>query len=81
MSQTVLIHMTNEDPIVAEIEAMPERSDILLTIQNPRRRDGKDLHYLQPEVQTIILPFHRISFIEVMPSGEHEEVFSFIREK
>ncbi len=79
MSQTVLIHMSNEDPIVAEMEYMPERTDQVIIVNNPRRRDGKDLHYVMAEVQTLIIPWHRISFIELFPT-EQEEIVSFIRE-
>jgi hypothetical protein len=27
-------------------------------------------------VQTVIIPWHRISFVEVLPSGEEEEIVS-----
>ncbi len=80
MSYTVLIHLSGEDPIVAEIEELPQPQDQIIVASNPRARDGKDLHYVMPEVQTIILPWNRITFIEVMPTEEEEEIVSFIRE-
>lgn len=80
MAYTVLVHLTSEDPIVAEIDQLPGPNDQIMTITNPRQRDGKDLHYVLPEVQTLIFPWHRISFIEVMPTEEEEEIVSFIRE-
>lgn len=80
MTHSVLIHLMNEDPILAEIEALPDRQDQILVVQNPRRRDGKDVHYLLPDVSTIVLPWHRISFIEVIPVGGEEEVVTFVRE-
>lgn len=76
---TVLIHIANEDPILAEMESIPDPSDQFVVINNPRRRDGKDLHYIMAEVQTVIFPWHRISFIELFPT-EEEEIVSFIRE-
>lgn len=79
MNITVLVHMANEDPIVAEMDYMPEKTDQSVIINNPRRRDGKDLHYVMPEVQTLIIPLHRVSFIEIFPS-EEEQVVSFIRD-
>ncbi|NLX11619.1 MAG: hypothetical protein GXY36_18395 [Chloroflexi bacterium] len=78
--QTVLIHMANEEPILAEVEQLPGVNDQLLYCMNPRRRDGKDLHYVLPEVQTIILPWWRINFVEVMPTGEEEEIVAFYRD-
>lgn len=80
MSYTVLVHLHNEDPIVAEIDELPDPQDQIVVINNPRLRDGKDLHYIQPEVQTVIFPWTRISFIEVMPTEEEEEIIGFIRE-
>jgi len=72
--------LTNEDPILAEIEELPDPKDQILVAQNPRRRDGKELHYLMPEVSTVVLPWHRISFLEIIPAGGEEEVVTFVRE-
>ncbi len=80
MAYTVLIHLANEDPILAELDELPDPQHQTLIINNPRLRDGKDLHYVQPEVQTLIFPWTRITFIEVMPTDEEEEVVSFIRD-
>ena len=46
-----------------------------------RLKDGKDLHYLEAEVTTVIIPWHRITFIEIVPSAEIEEVITFVREE
>jgi hypothetical protein len=80
MPTTVQIHVINEEPIVAEVEALPQPSDTLVTAMNPRLRDGKDVRYLAPNVTTLILPVTRISFIQVLPSGEEERVIGFVRE-
>ena len=77
---SVLIHLMNEDPVLGEIEALPAVTDLLIFIKNPRRRDGKDLHYLEPNVNTVMWPISRLNFIEVMPTGDEEEIISFIRE-
>jgi hypothetical protein len=80
MTYTLLIHLESADPIVAEVEELPDPQDQAITVNNPRQRDGKELHYVMPEVQTVILPWTRITFIEVMPTEEEEEVVGFIRE-
>lgn len=80
MPLTILIHINNEDPVVGEIEELPSPTDLTLTIQNPRKRDGKDLHYLQSDVTTVVWPWSRISFMEVLPSGAEDEVIGFVRE-
>jgi hypothetical protein len=80
MPTTVQIHVSNEDPIVAEVEKLPTSSDTLVMAMNPRMRDGKDVRYLAPNVTTIILPVSRINFIQVLPSGEEEKIIGFVRE-
>ena len=82
MNNTVILHITNEEAIVAEIEKLPETSDMMVIVNNPRRRDGKDLHYLEDEVTSMIIPWHRINFIEILPTSEElEEVITIVREE
>jgi hypothetical protein len=80
MTITVLLHLTGEDPVVGEIEEMPAPTDAAVTINNPRRRDGKDLAYVQGNVVTVIWPMWRVNFIEVMPTAEEERLIGFVRE-
>jgi hypothetical protein len=80
MTQTIVIHIMNEDPIVGEVEELPASQDTTITIHNPRRRDGKDLHYLQSDVVTVIWPIAQISFIELLPSGIEEDIIGHVRE-
>lgn len=76
---TVIVHLTNEDPVQGEVEKLPGPTDSLITVKNPRRRDGKDLPYLEPSVTQVMWAIHRINFIEVIPSGDEEEIISFVR--
>ncbi len=80
MAFTVIVHVSNEDPFMAEMENLPSPTDQSMTFTNPRKRDGKPLHYVAEESVSIIFPWHRISFIEVMPGEEmREEVDLFFR--
>lgn len=80
MSITLLLHINNEDPILCEVDRMPEPSDVVVIGRNPRRRDNKDIANILPDVTTVIWPMHRMNFIEVMPAAEEEKVISFVRE-
>lgn len=80
MSYTVLVHLSGEDPVLGEVEEMPTSTDTIITVNNPRRRDEKDLPYLHETVTTVIWPMHRINFIEIMPTREEEELIGFVRE-
>ena len=80
MSFTTIVHITNEEPILCEVEQLPDPTDQVVIINNPRRRDGKELPFLEDDVSLMIIPWHRINFIQVLPSAESEEVITFVRE-
>jgi hypothetical protein len=77
---TVILHIANEDAVVGEVEELPQKNDTLIYIKNPRRKDGKDLNYLEQNVTQVIWPIHKLNLIEVVPGAEEEEIISFVRE-
>ena len=77
---SVIIHIMNEDPVVGEVEEIPTANDTLIVVKNPRKKDGKDLPYLDANVSTVVWPFTRISFIEIIPVGEEDDIITFVRE-
>lgn len=80
MTITVIIHVHNEDPIMAEMESLPGPTDTMITVKAPRKRDGKPLYYITEGSVSYIFPLHRVSFIEVMASETEEtEVVEFFR--
>lgn len=80
MPHIVLIHISGEEPITGEVEELPKPADTMLVVTNPRRRDGKDIHYIDSRAVKVIWPIERVSFLEVLGGGEAEEVISFVRE-
>lgn len=80
MAIPVLIHISGEDPVRGEVEELPTPQDAIITVNNPRHRDGKDLRYLLENVVTVIYPMHRVMFIEILPSAEEEKIIGFVRE-
>ncbi len=80
MPISVLLHISNEEAVVGEIEQLPAPTDTSITLNNPRRRDDKELTYLAETVVSVIWPMHRINFIEILPSREEEELIGFVRE-
>lgn len=80
MVQEIIIHFTNEDPVVAEMEEMPDPTHQSILVTNPRRRDGRSLHYVTEGARSFIFPWSRISFIEIMGEEKEEEVIEFFRE-
>jgi len=77
---SVIVHINNEDAVLCEMEDLPEPSSAYLVLHNPRLRDGNDLHYLDEEVTSMMIPWHRINFVQIIPSAETEEVIGFVRD-
>lgn len=77
---TVYVHIEGLENTLMEIEELPKPDDQILMGRNPRRRDGKDVAYLLQEVTTVIFPMSRLVFIEIMPTGEEDDIETFIRE-
>ena len=80
MPYTVIIHPSGEEPIIGEVEELPQTTDLIITLNSPRRIDGKELHYLTESVLTVIWPINRLNFIEVLPTKAEEEIIGFVRE-
>lgn len=80
MPYKLIIHIQNADPIIGEVEELPAASDTMIIVNNPRRLDGKDLHYLAEDAITVYWPIDRINFLEVVSEHEEEEIIGFVRE-
>ena len=51
-----------------------------MLVNNPRKRDGKDLANVVQNVTQVIWPISRCAFIEVIPGEDEEQIISFVRE-
>lgn len=80
MAFEVIIHIQNEDPIVADMDTLPDPTHYSVIVTNPRRRDGRPLHYITEGATAFIFPWTRINFIEVMEAEKVEEIVEFFRE-
>jgi hypothetical protein len=80
MAIEVIIHLHNEDPVLAEVESLPDPTHQCLFVLNPRRRDGRSLHYVTEGATSFIFPWTRITFVEIMESEEDKEVIEFFRD-
>jgi hypothetical protein len=81
MAVTIQIHISNADPIIAEVDKMPDPQAAFLTCTNPRSRDGKPVYYVDADAIYVLFPWHRISFVEIYPGEEEKkEIETFYRE-
>ncbi|HKJ39227.1 MAG TPA: hypothetical protein VJ972_10645 [Anaerolineales bacterium] len=80
MPYSVILHLAGEASIVGEIEELPKSIDTIIMISNPRLRDGKDVHYIEPNVTKVIWPLSKVSFIELLEDTDEEDLIGFVRE-
>lgn len=80
MTIEIILHLMNEDPILAEMEKLPDPTHQTITVSSPRRRDGRTLHYVTEGATSFIFPLSRVSFIEIMEEEEAKEIVEFFRE-
>lgn len=67
---TILVHINNADAVKMEVDELPKANDNMVMGRNPREKSDKDVTYLEDGVSTIIFPWWRITFIEVLPSAD-----------
>jgi hypothetical protein len=77
---TVIIHVSNEDPVLGELDNLPAPTDNIIALKNPRKKDGKDIKTLEANVSILIYPVAKLNYIEVVSSESEEEIITFVRE-
>jgi hypothetical protein len=80
MAYLVLLHIPGEETVAGEVEELPKPTDTIVTVSNPRRRDGKEIHYVDSRAVKVIWPMEKVSFIEVLGSEEGDQIIGFVRE-
>ncbi|MGE5251742.1 MAG: hypothetical protein ACM3QS_16185 [Bacteroidota bacterium] len=80
MAYTVVLHIAGETSVAGEIEELPKPTDTIIVVNNPRTRDGKDLHYLEANVSKVIWPLPKLNLIEVLQGEEEQKIIGFVRE-
>ncbi len=82
MARSVIIHLVNEDPVLADMEELPSATATCVYFTNPRKRDGKPVGWATPGATAFVYAMSRINFIEVMTSEEERRnVVEFFRER
>jgi hypothetical protein len=80
MAYNIVLHPQGEEAIVGEVDEIPSPLDVTIRVNNPRRLDGKELHYLAENVTVVLWPLSRMNFIEILPTREEETIIGFVRE-
>jgi hypothetical protein len=64
--RNVVIHIANEQPLVADLYDMPTASDVSLVCTNVRMLDGKKPIFIDHQNSVFSFPYGTIRFIEIL---------------
>jgi hypothetical protein len=67
--RNVVIHVTNEQPLIADLYAMPTSSDAGLVCTNLRMSDGKRPVFIDDSAATFFFPYLVVRFLEIPPGA------------
>jgi len=78
---TIILHVANSAPVKLEVEELPDPMATSILGRNPRERNDKEFEWVDEGVTTVIFPWWRINYIQVLPSDDDEQDFPmFFRE-
>ena len=69
MIRNAVIHITNEQPLLADLYEMPTASDASLVCTNIRMLDGKKPIFIDNAKSIFVFPYLHIRFIEILPGS------------
>ena len=70
MVRDVVVHLLNEQPLVADLFALPTPSDTGLLCTNLRTLAGKRPVFVDASASVFFFPYAHIRFVEVRPGSE-----------
>ena len=68
--RNAVLHMANDQPLVADLFASPEPSDIGLLCTNLRTLSGQRPVFADDTRSTFFFPFTQIRFLEMLPARD-----------
>jgi hypothetical protein len=67
--RNVVIHITNEQPLLADLYEMPTPTDVSLVCTNLRMLDGKKPIFIDHADSVFVFPYLNIRFIEILAAA------------
>jgi hypothetical protein len=69
MLRNAVLHISNEQPLLADLFELPGSTDIVLRLTNLRTLDGKKPIFIDDTHGVFLFPYHRVSFVEIPPQS------------
>jgi hypothetical protein len=67
--RNVVIHVSNEQPLLADLYSVPSPADVGLVCTNIRMMDGKRPIFIDSTAATFFFPYLHIRFVEIPPGA------------
>ena len=69
MLRNAVLHISNEQPLLADLFELPTPTDVALRLTNLRSMDGKRPIFVDDSKSVFLFPYHRVSFVEIPPQA------------
>ena len=69
MLRNAVLHISNEQPLLADLFELPTPTDVALRLTNLRSLDGKRPIFVDDSKSVFLFPYHRVSFVEIPPQA------------
>ena len=66
MIRNAVIHIANEQPLVADLYEMPTATDVSLICTNIRMLDGKKPVFIDHQNSVFVFPYDTVRFLEIL---------------
>ena len=76
--RSILVHIANQDPVKIDVDELPEPSAQFVMGKNPRERNDREVDWTDDGVNTIIIPWWRINYSQVLPTGDEDHEFPLL---
>jgi hypothetical protein len=80
MWQPVILQLVDQEILRGDLETLPNPDDQFMILHNPRQPDGKKLGFVEEGVEKILVPWHQILVVQLLPDAGNSEPISFVRE-
>lgn len=70
---TIILHVANQEPVKLDVDELPDPKDTSIIGRNPRERNDREVTWVEEGVTTVIFPWWRINFVQVLPAQDEEE--------